>query len=40
MRMSSDMFPFASHNQYGYSLEYADAELQVSCYFINNRAAT
>jgi UV DNA damage repair endonuclease len=28
MRMSSEMFPFASHDVYGYSLEYADAELQ------------
>jgi len=28
MRMSSDMFPFASHEKYGYSLEYAGEELQ------------
>jgi len=28
MRMSSDMFPFASHELYGYSLEYADNELK------------
>lgn len=28
MRMSSDMFPFAGHEQYGYSLEYAKDELE------------
>lgn len=28
MRMSSEMFPFASHPKYGYSLEYAEAELK------------
>lgn len=28
MRISSEMFPFAAHNDYGYSLEYADAELK------------
>jgi hypothetical protein len=28
LRMSSEMFPFASHEKYGYSLEYADAELK------------
>ncbi|OZJ02784.1 UV-damage endonuclease, partial [Bifiguratus adelaidae] len=28
MRMSSDMFPFASHDDWGYSLEYADEELK------------
>ena len=27
MRMSSDMFPFASHEYYGYSLEYCSEEL-------------
>ncbi|KAL1915833.1 uncharacterized protein VTP21DRAFT_6221 [Calcarisporiella thermophila] len=27
MRMSSEMFPFASHDIYGYSLEYASGEL-------------
>src|SRR5436305_518291 len=27
MRMSSNMFPFASHNEYGYSLEYCADEL-------------
>lgn len=26
--MSSEMFPFASHEKYGYSLEYADKELK------------
>jgi UV DNA damage endonuclease len=40
MRMSSEMFPFASHGQYGYSLEYADAELKAGPHFINNREAT
>ena len=29
MRLSSDMFPFASHAKYGYSLDYAAAELKV-----------
>jgi len=29
MRLSSEMFPFASHAKYGYSLDYAAAELQV-----------
>ncbi|EPX74111.1 endonuclease Uve1 [Schizosaccharomyces octosporus yFS286] len=28
MRVSSDLFPFASHGIYGYSLEYADSYLQ------------
>ncbi|KAF8315433.1 UV-endonuclease UvdE [Clavulina sp. PMI_390] len=28
MRMSSEMFPFASHEKYGYSLEYAEADLK------------
>jgi UV DNA damage endonuclease len=27
MRLSSEMFPFASHPEYGYSLEYCAAEL-------------
>lgn len=27
MRLSSEMFPFASHNDYGYDLEYAQKEL-------------
>lgn len=27
MRMSSEMFPFASHPEYGYTLEYCAAEL-------------
>ena len=30
LRMSSEMFPFASHNKYGYTLEYAEKELKVS----------
>lgn len=28
MRMSSEMFPFASHAKYGYSLDFAEAELK------------
>lgn len=28
MRMSSEMFPFASHAKYGYDLSFADKELQ------------
>lgn len=28
MRMSSEMFPFASHKEYGYSLEFAEQELK------------
>ncbi|GAA5936287.1 uncharacterized protein JCM15063_002770 [Sporobolomyces koalae] len=28
MRMSSEMFPFAGHAEYGYSLEYAEKELK------------
>jgi len=28
MRMSSEMFPFAGHKEYGYSLEYAEKELK------------
>lgn len=28
MRLSSEMFPFASHGEYGYTLEYADKELK------------
>lgn len=28
MRMSSEMFPFASHPEHGYTLEFADAELK------------
>jgi UV DNA damage endonuclease len=27
MRLSSEMFPFASHAKYGYNLEFADKEL-------------
>ena len=30
MRISSELFPFASHDKYGYDLEYAAAELKVS----------
>jgi UV DNA damage endonuclease len=29
MRISSELFPFASHDQYGYDLDYAAAELKV-----------
>ena len=29
MRLSSEMFPFASHLKYGYPLDYAAAELKV-----------
>ena len=29
MRLSSEMFPFASHAKYGYSLDYAAVELKV-----------
>ena len=28
LRMSSEMFPFASHEEYGYSLEYVEKELK------------
>ena len=28
LRMSSDMFPFASHPKYGYDLSYVDTELK------------
>lgn len=28
MRMSSEMFPFASHPEVGYTLEFADAKLK------------
>ena len=28
MRMSSEMFPFASHDKYGYDLSYVDKELK------------
>lgn len=30
MRLSSEMFPFASHGEYGYNLEYADNELKAA----------
>lgn len=30
MRMSSEMFPFASHPEYGYTLEYAQEELKAA----------
>lgn len=33
MRLSSEMFPFASHAKYGYSLDYAAAELKVNMSF-------
>ena len=29
LRISSEMFPFASHDKYGYSLDYAEKELKV-----------
>jgi UV DNA damage repair endonuclease len=29
MRISSELFPFASHDKYGYDLDYAAAELKV-----------
>ncbi len=29
LRVSSEMFPFASHDEYGYSLDYAEKELKV-----------
>ena len=29
MRISSELFPFASHAKYGYTLEYAAADLKV-----------
>ena len=29
LRVSSEMFPFASHKEYGYSLDYAEKELKV-----------
>lgn len=28
--MSSEIFPFAAHEEYGYSLEYADKELKAA----------
>jgi UV DNA damage repair endonuclease len=28
MRLSSEMFPFASHAEYGYDLEFADKDLK------------
>jgi len=30
MRLSSEMFPFASHGEYGYTLEYAQEELKIA----------
>ncbi|OJT06819.1 UV-damage endonuclease [Trametes pubescens] len=30
LRVSSDLFPFASHGKYGYTLEYAEKELKAS----------
>ncbi|KAI0649749.1 UV-endonuclease UvdE [Trametes meyenii] len=32
LRVSSEMFPFASHEKYGYTLEYAEKELKVRTY--------
>jgi UV DNA damage endonuclease len=29
MRISSELFPFASHDKYGYDLDYAATELKV-----------
>ena len=29
MRISSELFPFASHDKYGYDLDYATTELKV-----------
>jgi hypothetical protein len=29
MRISSELFPFASHDKYGYGLDYAAVELKV-----------
>lgn len=41
MRMSSEMFPFASHAKYGYNLAFANKELKVSLHLashpFNNR---
>ena len=31
LRVSSEMFPFASHAEWGYELEYAKEELKVGC---------
>ena len=35
MRLSSEMFPFASHMKYGYPLDYAAAELKVRPLYFN-----
>ena len=41
MRVSSDLFPFASHAKYGYSLDYAAAELKVRVsYYRGHRLLT
>ncbi|KAI0329824.1 UV-endonuclease UvdE [Cubamyces sp. BRFM 1775] len=32
LRVSSEMFPFASHDKYGYTLEYAEKELKAAGY--------
>lgn len=37
MRLSSEMFPFASHAKYGYSLDYAAAELKVGISSLKRR---
>jgi hypothetical protein len=34
MRMSSDMFPFASHSKYGYDLSFADKDLKVPLFLL------
>lgn len=34
MRMSSEMFPFASHGELGYDLEYAKNELKVGLAYV------
>ena len=35
MRLSSEMFPFASHGEYGYTLEYAQEELKAAGDLVN-----
>jgi hypothetical protein len=36
LRVSSEMFPFASHAKYGYKLDYAASELKVCHFFESN----
>jgi hypothetical protein len=31
MRISSDLFPFVSHDKYGYDLDYAAADIDARC---------